>query len=130
MKSMSLPNHQRGASVTSIVLFVIALGLLAKFGLAVIPAYVGDYQFTKLVAQELKKANAAKHTDKQFLNALSTQLTINANYNSKPEDMLTFTNKNPGSLAVKSDYKTEYQYYGGTYIVNHFSKEITEADAK
>lgn len=130
MKSMSLPNSQRGASVTSTVLLVIAIGLLAKFGLGVIPAYVGDYQFTKLVAQELKKANAAKQTEKQFLDSLSLQMSINANYTDNPKEMLVITNKNPGSLAVKSDYKVEYNYYGNTYIVNRFSKEITEADAK
>lgn len=130
MKSMSLPNQQRGASVTSVVLLVIAIGLLAKFGIGVIPAYVGDYQFTQLVAQELKKANAAKQTEKQFMDSLSLQMTINANYSDNPREMLVVTNKNPGSLAVKSDYKTEYQYYGNTYVVNRFSRDITEADAK
>lgn len=127
---LSTPNQQRGASITSIVLFVIALGLLAKMAIGIIPAYVGDYQFTKLVAQELQKANDAKHTDRQFLNSLGQQLTINANYDSKPEEMLIFTNKTPGALAVKSRYEVESNFYGGTYIVNRFEKDITAADAK
>ncbi|TWV82399.1 DUF4845 domain-containing protein [Moraxella sp. VT-16-12] len=122
--------QQRGASVTSIVLFIIALGLLAKLAIGIIPAYVGDYQFTKLVAQELKEANEAKQTDKQFLNSLSQQLSINANYDSKPEEMLIFTNKTPGALAVKSQYEVESNFYGGTYIVNRFEKEITAKDTK
>lgn len=126
----STPTHERGASVTSIVLFIIALGLLAKLGVGIIPAYVGDYQFTKLVAEELKKANSAKQTDKQFLNSLSHQLSINANYDAKPEEMLIFTNKTPGALAVKSQYSEEYNFYGNTYIVNRFEKEITDAGAK
>lgn len=122
--------QQRGASVTSIVLFIIALGLLAKLAIGIIPAYVGDYQFTKLVAQELKEANEAKQTDKQFLNSLSQQLSINANYDSKPEEMLIFTNKTPGALAVKSQYEVESNFYGGTYIVNRFEKEIAAKDTK
>lgn len=127
---ISTPHHQRGASVTTIVLLIIALGLLGKLAIGIIPAYVGDYQFTKLVAEELKKANGAKQTDKQFLNSLSHQLSINANYDAKPEEMLIFTNKTPGALAVKSSYSEEYNFYGNTYIVNRFEKEITDADAK
>ena len=125
----STPSQQRGASVTSIVLFIIALGLLAKLAIGVIPAYVGDYQFTKLVVQELKKANDAKYNDKQFLNSLSQQLSINANYDSKPEEMLIFTNKTPGALTVKSKYEVESNFYGSVFIVNRFEKDIT-ADTK
>lgn len=127
MQNLSMLSKQRGASVTSIVLFLIALGLLAKLGVSVIPAYVGDYQFTKLVAKELKRANDAKQTDKQFLNSLSQQLSINANYDSKPEEMLVFTNKTPGALAVKSQYEVENKFYGQTYIVNRFEKNIDPA---
>lgn len=126
----SIPKHEQGASVTSIVLIIIALGLLGKLAIGVIPAYVGDYQFTKLVAEELKKANGAKQSDKQFLNSLSHQLSINANYDAKPEEMLIFTNKTPGALAVKSQYSEETNFYGNTYIVNRFERDITEADAK
>lgn len=128
MKQLSL-NKERGASVTSIVLFIISLGLLARLGIGIIPAYVGDYQFTKLVAQELKKANDAKQSDKQFMNNLAQQLSINANYDSKPEEMLIFTSKRPGALAVKSQYEVESNFYGQTFIVNRFEKDITSADA-
>lgn len=126
----STPKHEQGASVTAIVLIIVALGLLGKLAIGVIPAYVGDYQFTKLVAEELKKANVAKQSDKQFLNSLSHQLSINANYDAKPEEMLIFTNKTPGALAVKSQYSEETNFYGNTYIVNRFERDITEADAK
>lgn len=124
MKQYSLSKHQQGASVTSVVLFIIALGLLGKLAVGVIPAYVGDYQFTKLVAAELQKANTAKQTDKQFLSNLSQQLSINANYDAKPEEMLIITNKTPGALAVKSKYEVESNFYGGTFIVNRFEKDI------
>ena len=127
--SVSL-SDQRGASVTSVVFFLIALGLLAKLGISIIPAYIGDYQFTQLVAQELQKANTAKMTDKQFMNSLEQQLTINANYKSKPEEMLIIVNKTPGALTVKSQYQVESQFYGKTYIVNRFERDITQADVK
>ncbi len=124
MKNISLAAHQQGASITGVVLFVIMLGLLAKFGLAVIPAYVGDYQLTELVTKEVAKSNAAKHNERQFLAALDQQLSINAQYNTKASDVITFVNKTPGALKVKLEYTVESQYYGSTYVVNRFSKEI------
>lgn len=130
MQPLSSLSNQRGASVTTIILGLAALGIIAKLGLGIIPAYIGDYQFNKLVASELQKANVAKQTEKQFLNNLSQQLSINANYNSKPEEMLVFTNKTPGALAVKSQYEVESIFYGNTFIVNRFEKDITDADAK
>lgn len=123
MKQVSL-KHQKGASVTSVVLIIICLGLLGKLAVGIIPAYVGDYQFNKLVLGELKKANADKQTERQFMNALSQQLSINANYNAKPEEMLTFISKTPGNLAVRTNYSEESVFYGNTIIVNRFSAEI------
>lgn len=129
MKQISLHN-QRGASVTGVVLFIICIGLLARLGVGMIPAYVGDYQFTKLVAQELKKANDAKQSEKEFMASLSQQLSINANYNSKPEEMLIVTNKTPGALTVKTKYEVESNFYGQTFIVNRFEKDVSAQDAK
>ncbi len=129
MKQVASLSAQRGASVTTIVMTLIALGLLVRLGIGVIPAYVGDYQFTKLVAQELKNANDAKMTDRQFLANLDRQLSINANYDSKPEEMLIITNKTPGALAVKSHYAVENNFYGNTFIVNRFEKEIKPAES-
>lgn len=130
MQYLSSLQHQRGASATTIVLILVALGILIKMGLAIIPAYVGDYQLTQLVAQELKKANEAKLTDAQFVKALDQQFSINAQYKTKAEDVLTFTNKTPGALAVKTKYEVENQFYKQTFIVNRFEKEITGADVK
>lgn len=129
MKQFSLKSQQ-GASITTIILVIIALGLLGKLAIGTIPAYVGEYQFNKLVQGELKKANDANQTDKQFMNSLANQLSINANYNSKPEEMLTFTSKAPGRLAVITNYSEESIFYGNTVIVNRFSAEITADSIK
>ncbi|OPH34689.1 DUF4845 domain-containing protein [Moraxella lacunata] len=130
MQQLTSLTNQRGASVTTIIVGLAMAGIIIKLGLGIIPAYVGDYQFTKLVAGELKKANDAKQTERQFMQNLSQQLSINANYNTKPEEMLIFTNKTPGALAVKSQYEVESNFYGETFIVNRFEKEITAEDAK
>lgn len=129
MQHLSTLSGQRGASITAILVGLAMAGIIFKLGIATIPAYVGDHQFTKLVAQELKKANGAKQGEKQFMSSLSQQLSINANYNTKPEEMLIFTNKSLGALAVKSQYEVESNFYGQTFIVNRFEREITEADA-
>lgn len=130
MQQLTSLTSQRGASVTTIIVGLAMAGIIIKLGLSIIPAYVGDYQFTKLVANELRKANDAKQTEKQFMSSLSQQLSLNANYNTKPEEMLIFTNKTPGALAVKSRYFEESNFYGNTFIVNRFEKDITAADAK
>ncbi|STZ00905.1 Uncharacterised protein [Moraxella lacunata] len=130
MQQLTSLTNQRGASVTTIIVGLAMAGIIIKLGLGIIPAYVGDYQFTKLVAGELKKANDAKQTERQFMQNLSQQLSINASYNTKPEEMLIFTNKTPGALAVKSQYEVESNFYGETFIVNRFEKEITAEDAK
>ena len=131
-QSNSLTNltNQRGASVTTIIVGLAMAGIIIKLGLGIIPAYIGDYQFTTLVANELKKANDAKQSERQFMRGLAQQLSINANYNTKPEEILIFTNKTPGALAVKSKYEVESNFYGDTFIVNRFEKDITAADAK
>lgn len=38
---MNLPSHQRGASVTGIVIMIVLIVVCAKIGLAIIPAQVG-----------------------------------------------------------------------------------------
>lgn len=130
MQQLTSLTNQRGASVTTIIVGLAMVGIIIKLGLGIIPAYVSDYQFTKLVVGELKKANDAKQNERQFMQSLSQQLSINANYNTKPEEMIVFTNKTPGALAVKSQYEVESNFYGQTFIVNRFEKEITAADAK
>ena len=124
MKQMTLSKHQQGASITGVILIIIMLGLLGKFAVGVIPAYVGDYQLTKLVTQELAKSNAAKHNERQFLSALDQQLSINSHYDTNAKDIITFVGKTPGALSVNMHHTTENQYYGGTYVVNRFNKHI------
>lgn len=126
MTYSTLPRHQHGG-VSSVVLIVICLGLLFKLAIAVVPAYVGDYQLTKAVAKELKKANDAKWTDRKFVDSLNQQLSINTSDNIKAEDVLVFTNKTPGALKVRLKYQSENQYYGSTYIVNRFDKAVEPA---
>lgn len=124
-----LPSHQSGG-VTGVILILICLGLLFKLAIGVIPAYVGEYQLRKLVADELVKANSAKLGEAKFLQALDQQLSINANYNTKAKDVIVFTNKTPGNLQVRLVYEETSQYYGNTYIVNRFDRPISAKDAK
>lgn len=127
---MTLNTHQRGASVTTVVLLIIVLGLLGKLTIATVPAYVGDYQLNELIHGEIVKANEAKASEKQFRSNLETQLSINANYNTKVDDVLVVTNKTPGSLAVQTNYTEESTFYGNTYIVNRFSAAISSQGIK
>lgn len=129
MKTVTLTS-QRGVSVTTIVFMLIAIGLLAKLGTAIVPSYVGDYQLNKLIQEEITKANEAKASEKQFKDSLSTQLSINANYNTKVDDVLVMTNKTPGSLAVRTRYIDESNFYGSTFIVNRYSAEINSQGIK
>lgn len=125
----SLPSHQIGASVTGVMFGVITVVVFIKLGLAIIPAQVGDYQLTKALATELKKANDNKETKKQYLDSIQRQLKINGTYDTKAEDVVTFTSEIPGNLKIKKDYTVVNNFFGNVDIVNRFQGEITPADS-
>lgn len=125
----NLPSHQRGASVSGIVFFMLALGILIKLGLAIIPAQIGDYQLTKSIASGLKKANDTKETPPQFMSGLESQWNINGERR-KPADIFTITDATPGNLKVHKDYSEVNNLFGNVDIVSHFKGDITAADAK
>ncbi|WP_230660712.1 DUF4845 domain-containing protein [Psychrobacter sp. I-STPA10] len=126
----SLVNSQRGASVSGVVFIILTIGIFLKLAVAILPAQVGNYQFEKTVAQELKKANNDNESPKEFMSNLSQQLSLNADYSSKPEDMLRFTNEQKGNLAVHTKYEVVNNFFGNVDIVNRFEKDITMADAE
>lgn len=125
----SLPKNQRGASVTGIVLLLIGIVIGVKLVIAIVPAQVGDYQLTKTLAIELKKSNDNKDTAKQFLENVNKQLTINADYNTKAEDILAFTSERVGELAVHKKYEVTNNFFSNVDIVNRFEGDITAAES-
>lgn len=129
LMNLNLPSQQEGASVSGVVFFIIALVLMIKIGLAIVPAYISDYQLNKAIALQLKQSNAEKETSKQFLDNLSRQLSINADYDTKPAEILTFTNSKPGQLAVHKKYDVVNNFFSNVDIVSHFEGDITAADA-
>ncbi|WP_250163684.1 DUF4845 domain-containing protein [Psychrobacter sp. WY6] len=93
MQQLSGIATQRGASVTSIVLIILVLGVAAKLMVAIVPAQIGDYQLTKTLSAQLKEANN-NETAKQFVERVNRQLSINADYDTQAEDVFTFIDKN------------------------------------
>lgn len=126
---ISLPNQQRGASVTGIILFIVTIVVAVKLGLAIIPAYIEHYQLSKSVAWELKKANENKDSAQNLIANLTTQWGIN-NYDRNPAEILTITNSNVGSLSVKQEYSNVSNFFANVDIVTHFSDEITAEEAR
>lgn len=125
----ALPNQQQGASVSGIVLLIIALVVGLKLAVAIVPAHIGDYQLTKLLANELKKANDNKDSAKQYVETINRQLSINADYDTKAEDVFTFTNDRTGQLAIHKQYEVSNNFFANIDIVNRFEGDITAADA-
>ncbi|WP_201592701.1 DUF4845 domain-containing protein [Psychrobacter sp. Pi2-51] len=124
VQQLSGLSTQRGASVTSIVLFIIVLGIAVKLMIAIVPAQIGDYQLTKLLGMELKEANDKGETAKQFVERVNRQLSINADYNTNAEDVFTFTNKKTGQLAIYKKYEQTNNLFGNVDIVNRFEGDI------
>ena len=124
VQQLSGLSTQRGASVTSIVLFIIVLGIAVKLMIAIVPAQIGDYQLTKLLGMELKEANDKGETAKQFVARVNRQLSINAEYNTNAEDVFTFTNKKTGQLAIYKKYEETNTLFGNIDIVNRFEGDI------
>ena len=67
VQQLSGLSTQRGASVTSIVFIIIALGVAVKLIVAIVPAQIGDYQLTKTLSAQLQESNNKKETAKQFV---------------------------------------------------------------
>ena len=130
VQQLSGLSTQRGASVTSIVFIIIALGVAVKLIVAIVPAQIGDYQLTKTLSTELKASNNNKETAKQFVEHVDKQLSINADYDTKAEDVLTFKDKKAGQLAVYKKYEVTNKLFGNVDIVNRFEGDIDPTTAE
>ncbi len=130
MQQLSGLSSQRGASVTSIVFIIIVLGVAAKLIVAIVPAQIGDYQLTKTLSEQLKESNANKETAKQFVERVNKQLSINANYDTKAEEVFTFTDKKTGQLAIHKEYAVTNNLFGNIDIVNRFEGDIDATTAE
>lgn len=130
MHQLSGLSSQRGASVTSVVFIIIVLGVAAKLIVAIVPAQIGDYQLTKTLSAQLKESNANKETAKQFVERVNKQLSINANYDTKAEEVFTFTDKKTGQLAIHKQYEVTNKFFGNVDIVNRFEGDIDATTAK
>lgn len=130
MQQLSDLSSQRGASVTSIVFIIIVLGVAAKLIVAIVPAQIGDYQLTKTLSAQLKESNANKETAKQFVERVNKQLSINADYDTKAEEVFTFTDKKTGQLAIHKEYAVTNNLFGNIDIVNRFEGDIDATTAE
>lgn len=130
MHQLSGLSSQRGASVTSVVFIIIVLGVAAKLIVAIVPAQIGDYQLTKTLSAQLKESNANKETAKQFVERVNKQLSINANYDTKAEEVFTFTDKKTGQLAIHKQYEVTNKLFGNIDIVNRFEGDIDATTAE
>lgn len=126
MQQASL-SSQRGASVTSMILLLIVIVIAGKLTIAIVPAQVGDYQLDKLLSSELREANTNNETDKQFIERVNRQLSINADYDTTAEDVFTFTNKKTGQLAIYKKYDVTNNFFANVDIINRFEGKIDEA---
>lgn len=117
-------SSQRGASVTSIILLLIVIVIAGKLIIAIVPAQIGDYQLTKLLSSELKLANNNNETDKQFIERMNRQLSINADYDTTAKDIFTFKIKKPGQLAIHKKYEKTNNFFANVDIINRFEGDI------
>ena len=130
MHQLSGLSSQRGASVTSVIFIIIVLGVAAKLIVAIVPAQIGDYQLTKTLSAQLKESNANKETAKQFVERVNKQLSINADYDTKAEEVFTFTDKKTGELAIHKQYEVTNKFFGNVDIVNRFEGDIDATTAE
>lgn len=130
VQELSGLSSQRGASVTSIVFIIIVLGVAAKLIVAIVPAQIGDYQLTKTLSEQLKESNTNKETAKQFVERVNKQLSINADYDTKAEEVFTFTDKKTGQLAIHKEYAVTNNLFGNIDIVNRFEGDIDATTAE
>ena len=104
--------------------------MAAKLIVAIVPAQIGDYQLTKTLSAQLKESNANKETAKQFVERVNKQLSINADYDTKAEEVFTFTDKKTGQLAIHKQYEVTNKLFGNVDIVNRFEGDIDATTAE
>lgn len=121
---------QRGASVTSIILLIVVIIVAIKLMIAIVPAQIGDYQFTKTLSAQLQDANTKNVTAKQFIEQVDKQLSINADYDTKVEDKIIFTSKKSGQLAIRKQYVETHNFFANVDIVSRFEGDIEAIQAK
>lgn len=124
MNQLSSLSTQRGSSVTSVVLFIIVLGIAVKLAVAIVPAQLDDRQLTEIIATELTKANNNGDSARDFLANTNQKLSINAYYDTKAEDVFTFTSSKEGQLAIYKKYAKTNNLFGNVDIVNRFEGNI------
>ena len=127
---LSSLSSQRGASVTSVILFLIVIVVAGKMLVAIVPAQIGDYQLDKVLAQQLTEANSNKDTPKQFVARVDRQLSIDSNSDTGAKDLFTFTNNQAGQLAIHKKYHKTSNFFGNVDIVSRFEGDIKEGPAK
>ena len=130
MQQLSGLAMQRGASVTNVVLIVMLLGIATKLTVAIVPAQIGDYQLTKVISAQLKEANSNNETAKQFVERVDKQLSINADYDTKAEEVFTFTDKKTGQLAIHKEYAITNNFFSNVDIINRFEGDVEMATAE
>ena len=130
MHQLSSLKAQRGASVTSVILLLIVIVVAGKLLVAIVPAQLGDYQLNKLLAEQLTQANSNKESAAQFIERIDRQLSINADYDTRAKDILTFTNDNVGQLAIHKKYEKTNNFFSNVDIVSRFEDDITAESPK
>ncbi len=125
----TLASHQRGEGIGGIVAMVIVFVMCLKLGVAIIPAQWSDRQLDSAIADELQKINSSKGSEKQLVEAIKRQLSLNAMYDVKVEEMYTFTG-GKGNFVAHKKYQVESNFLPGVFITNKFEGEITPADAE
>ncbi|QOD13958.1 DUF4845 domain-containing protein [Psychrobacter sp. 28M-43] len=130
MQQLSGLAMQRGASVTNVVLIIMLLGIATKLTVAIVPAQIGDYQLTKVLSAQLKEANNNNETAKQFVERVNKQLSINADYDTKAEEVFIFTDKKTGQLAIHKEYAITNNFFSNVDIINRFEGDVEMATAE
>ena len=130
MQGLSSLTSQRGASVTSIILFLIVIVVAGKLLVAIVPAQIGDYQLNKLLADQLTEANRNKESAAQFVERIDRQLSINADYNTSAKEIFTFTNNTAGQLSIHKKYEKTNNFFSNVDIVSRFEGDIKAGAAE
>ena len=130
MQGLSSLTSQRGASFTSIILFLIVIVVAGKLLVAIVPAQIGDYQLNKLLADQLTEANRNKESAAQFVERIDRQLSINADYNTSAKEIFTFTNNTAGQLSIHKKYEKTNNFFSNVDIVSRFEGDIKAGAAE
>lgn len=111
-------HRQQGMSIIMLLLVIGLVGLIAKFGIAIIPAYMDYMTLDKTIKAMMRETQVDSQTPSDVQRALLSRFQVN-NIPEKMLDSLKVT-KEGNVTSIALDYEVRQPFLGNVDVIVHF----------